>query len=178
MKKAVIVSIAFALGLLAAGCSPRNDSAVGSGVQSVSEADRAKYVLASEPAGAKGVISLRKEVKDGDEVVVLGRVGGSASPLVKGRAAFTVVDASLTPCNEKAGDECQTPWDYCCDPPEEIAKASAMIKFVDEQGKTLPHDASDLLGIKPLQTVVVRGKAKRDESGNLTVLASGLFVRR
>ena len=111
-------------------------------------------------------------------MLIVGRVGGSAKPLVAGRAAFTIVDLSLTPCNEKAGDECPTPWDYCCDAPDEIAKASAMIKFVDEQGKTLQHDAGDLLGVKPLQTVVVRGKAKRDEDGNLTVVATGLYVRR
>jgi hypothetical protein len=53
----------------------------------------------------------------------------------------------------------------------------AFIKFVDAQGKSLPHGARQLFGLKELQTVVVRGRAKRDEAGNLTVLADGLFVR-
>jgi hypothetical protein len=29
-----------------------------------------------------------------------------------------------------------------------------------------------------LSTVVVKGKAKRDEAGNLTVLATGVFVKK
>jgi hypothetical protein len=33
------------------------------------------------------------------------------------------------------------------------------------------------LGAKELSTVVVKGKAKRDDAGNLTVLASGVYVR-
>ena len=52
-----------------------------------------------------------------------------------------------------------------------------MVKFVDENGKSVETDARELLGVKELQTVVVTGKAQRDDAGNLTVLASGLFVR-
>ena len=51
-------------------------------------------------------------------------------------------------------------------------------KFVDEQGQTVAVDARELLGLKESQMVVVQGKAKRDEQGNLTVLAEGLYVRR
>jgi len=32
--------------------------------------------------------------------------------------------------------------------------------------------------VKELQTVVVQGIAKRDEAGNLTVQATGLYVRK
>jgi hypothetical protein len=35
-----------------------------------------------------------------------------------------------------------------------------------------------MLGLTELQTVVVRGKAKRDEAGNLAVHLNGIFVRR
>jgi hypothetical protein len=49
---------------------------------------------------------------------------------------------------------------------------------VDGNGKTLKYPARRLLGIKELQTVVIQGKAKRDEEGNLTVLASGLHRKR
>jgi hypothetical protein len=52
-----------------------------------------------------------------------------------------------------------------------------LVKFVDDGGKTLKQDARKLLGIEPLQTVVVRGKAKRDAEGNLTVLAAALHIR-
>ena len=38
-------------------------------------------------------------------------------------------------------------------------------------------DAGELLSVKELSTVVVKGKAQRDDSGNLTVLASGVYVK-
>jgi hypothetical protein len=53
----------------------------------------------------------------------------------------------------------------------------ATIKFVDDQGQTIATDARDLLGVKELQRVTVRGRAKRDEAGNLTVLASGIHIQ-
>ncbi len=160
-------------GLLAAGCGKEEAAAPGSGAS----ADGAKYLLTAEPAGAKGVLETRKEAKDGDEVVLVGRIGGSKKPWVEGRAGFWIVDASFKACNEKADDDCTTPWDYCCDPPEELAKAKATVKVVDDNGQTVPVDARQLLGVKELNTVVVKGRAKRDDKGNLTILASGLFVR-
>jgi len=52
-----------------------------------------------------------------------------------------------------------------------------MVKVVDATGKSVGTDARKLLGLKELLTVVVHGRAKRDEAGNLTVLADGVFVR-
>jgi hypothetical protein len=121
------------------------------------------------------VIDVRKDARDGDEVLVVGKVGGEKRPFVKDRAAFTLVDLSLKSCDEIPGDNCKTPWDYCCAPG--LAEARLLVKFVDDQGRTLPTDARQLVGIKELQTVVVRGKARRDDSGNLTVVATGLHVR-
>ena len=44
-------------------------------------------------------------------------------------------------------------------------------------GKPVATDARELLGVKELDTLVVQGKAQRDDSGNLTILASKVFVR-
>ncbi|NQT41455.1 MAG: hypothetical protein HQ581_28460, partial [Planctomycetes bacterium] len=55
--------------------------------------------------------------------------------------------------------------------------ATALVKLVDDSGKVLATDARQLLQVKELQTVVVRGTAKRDQQGNLTVIADGIFVR-
>ena len=54
-----------------------------------------------------------------------------------------------------------------------------MIKFQDNQEKTLPIDARKLFGIAALEgrIVVIRGKAKRDDSGNLTVVGNQVYVR-
>jgi hypothetical protein len=136
-----------------------------------------KLLLAEEPAGAKGVLDVRKTAKDGDEIVIVGRIGGDKNPWIEGKAAFLIVEPSFKTCSEREGDNCPTPWDYCCDPPDELAKGLATIKFVDEQGKTIGADARKLLGLRELNTVVVKGKAKRDRDGNLIVLATGLYRR-
>jgi len=140
-------------------------------------AEGAAYRLTALPEGAKGVKSVKEDSKDGDDVVVEGRIGGDTNPWIEGQAAFTVVDKSLKPCNEKDDDACETPWDYCCDT-DVLGENKALVKVVDGSGKTVSTDARKLLGVKELQTVVVRGKAKRDDAGNLTVLASGIYVAK
>jgi hypothetical protein len=132
------------------------------------------YKLAEEPGGVLGVHDAREESKDDEQIAVVGRIGGDANPWVEGQAAFLIVDPSMQPC--KADEGCPTPWDYCCDA-DQLAENKAMVKVVDASGKTVATDARKLLGLKELQTVVVRGRAKRDEAGNLTVLAEGVFVR-
>jgi hypothetical protein len=136
-----------------------------------------KFVLAEAPADAKEVTAARKDANDGDEVVISGRIGGDVDPWFKDRAAFLIVDSSLVPCSERPGDTCETPWDYCCDT-DVLADSKATIKFVDEAGQTVSKDARELLGVKELDRVTIRGQAKRDEAGNLTVLASGIYIKR
>jgi hypothetical protein len=171
-------------GMAVAGCGHENTPAGGDSTAAPANAipqaiaDGSRFLAASEPAGAKGVRDARKDAKDGDDVVVVGRIGGEKQPWVEGRAVFRLIDSAFTPCSERKGDTCKTPWDYCCDDADELHKGMATVKVVDGQGKTVPVDARALLGVKELQTVVVTGKAKRDEGGNLTVLASGLYVRR
>jgi hypothetical protein len=140
-------------------------------------ADQKRYLVDIEPPGAKPVKAVRKEAKDGEQVVVIGRIGGSQKPFVEGRAAFTIVDLALLSCSERKCDNCPTPWDYCCEAKEEIASSSLMVKLVDDQGKTLTQDAQQLLSLKPLQTVVASGRAKKDSDGNLVLLASAIHIR-
>ncbi|MDB5340747.1 MAG: signal peptide-domain containing protein, partial [Planctomycetaceae bacterium] len=112
--------------------------------------DNSKFLLTAVPESAQDVIAARKGAKDGDDIVIEGRIGGDVNPWVDGRAAFQIVDRSLVPCNERSGDSCPTPWDYCCDT-DQLPKSKATVKFVDAQGKTLTTDARQLLGIKELQ---------------------------
>jgi hypothetical protein len=159
---------------LIAGCSrPASEGPLAP--SSETAAARSKYLLREEPAGAKGVIELRKAAQNEDEVVVVGRIGGDVNPWVEGLAAFLIADSSLKPCNEIEGDACETPWDYCCE--SDLNDKKATVRLVDEQGETVAIDSRKLLGVKELATVVVRGKALRDEAGNLTILATGVFMR-
>ncbi len=138
--------------------------------------DASKYALATEPEGAQNVIAAREAIQDDEDIVILGRIGGGENPWVKGRAAFSIVDPSLKACSDIPGDNCPVPWDYCCET-DKLPTASALITVVDENGDVVEADARALLDVKELSTVVVQGKAKRDEAGNLTVLATGVFVR-
>lgn len=132
-----------------------------------------EFLLREQPANAQPVADVRETAEDGLAVSILGRIGGGANPWVDGRAAFTIVDPKLEPCQPEEG--CPTPWDYCCST-DLLPKHQALIKFVDGNGDTVGQDARQLLGVKELQTIVVKGKAKRDEAGNLTVLADGVYV--
>lgn len=134
----------------------------------------AAYKLAEAPKDAADVIAAREKAENGADVVVVGRIGGRANPWLKGAAAFTIADRSLTPCSEIEGDTCKTPWDYCCE--ADLGKATAMVMFVDDEGKVVKQDARELLGVKELDTVYLVGKAKRDKAGNVTVMAAKLFV--
>ncbi len=136
----------------------------------------AKYLLSAEPEGAHPVIEVRESAQDQDDIVILGRIGGDVDPWIEGLAAFSIVDPSLQACSEIPGDNCPTPWDYCC-VTDKLPAAKALVKVVDETGQTVGTDARKLLALKELQTIVVKGKAQRDEAGNLTVLASGIYVR-
>jgi hypothetical protein len=175
MKKTFFsLSVAVVGAVLASGCG---DSGGTSNQPAVSRNqhshDTKGFVLTAEPAGAKGVKDVRNEAKDGEEVVIVGRIAGSKEPIVKGRAAFTIVDLSLEPCED------DQPWVMCCTPKEDLLPAMVMVKFVDDNGQTLAQDARQLLGVKEWNMVIVKGEAKRDAEGNLTsVIAEGIFIKQ
>jgi hypothetical protein len=116
----------------------------------------------------------RDSVEDQQEVVLVGRIGGSAEPFVNGVAAFTIVDSKVAHCAPEEG--CPTPWDYCC-AQDQVKDNIAAVKVVDAQGKPVTQDARKLLGVKELNLVVVRGKAQRDADGNLALLADQVYLK-
>ncbi len=142
----------------------------------VASAAGEQYRLAVEPEGVQSILQVREESKNGDDVVLVGRIGGDAQPWVEGRAAFSLVDLSARACSDIPGHVCSTPWDYCQER-DKLVKGKTLIKFVGEDGKPVATDARELLGVKELDTLVVQGKVQRDDSGNLTILASKVFVR-
>ena len=168
----VIVLGAAALGIIGCGAN----SGIPAGPAAVpSAAPNQAYLLPEAPTDAKPVVEVREAAKDGDEVTITGRVGGAVDPWVAGRASFLIVDPSLVPCSERPDDHCPTPWDYCCDS-DRLPQSMATIKIVDEAGQTVPQDAKSLLGLKELARVTIRGQAKRDEAGNLVVLAKQIHI--
>ncbi len=140
--------------------------------KSASAAVPERFFLVETPAGAVDVTAAHASVKDGEEVVVRGVVGGSEQPFVAGLAAFTIVDPALKSC-EDDGMGCKTPWDYCCVDPTTLAKGSATIELREGE-KLLAAAPRGFHGLDHLKTVVVAGTASRDSHGNLTIVARGL----
>lgn len=130
------------------------------------------FWLATPPADAAGVIEARALAEDGDPVTVTGRVSG----YVDSRAQFKLTDASFQPCNERPDDTCETPWDYCCEAPDELARATVVVEFHDD-GALAKASLAGFHGFDYLKEVVVQGKTTTDEAGNVTVVATGLHVR-
>lgn len=173
LNRATLLSCVSA-GLLAIGCE--KPVATGPAAPTTTSAPAGSaYLLSAAPAGAIGIIEAREATQDGEPVVVVGRIGGSVDPWVEGLAAFSLVDLSLKSCSDIEGDTCPTPWDYCCE--SNVAASQTLVKVVDESGSIIEADAQEYLGLKPLHTLVVQGTAQRDESGNLTILASRIFVQ-
>ncbi len=169
----ILLGVTFSIGLIAIGCSS-GDSSTDEAATSPDPSLTAEYVLSEEPADVQDVAELLETVEDGQEVAVVGRVGGSPTPFIDGLAAFTLVDTRLEPCPDAEG--CPTPWDYCCDR-SILPKNMLTIKVVDEQDLPVEQGAASLLGIEELSMVVVHGRAAVDEAGNVSILTDGVFVR-
>lgn len=160
------------VGALNVGCQP-SETATKTGTESAVAGSQ--YVVDTEPDGALAVGEARQAIQDGQDVTLVGLIGGSSKPFVDGLAAFTIVDAKVPYCAKDEG--CPTPWDYCCES-DAVKDNIATIKIVDESGNPVTADARELLNVKELSTVVVKGKAKRDDQGNLTVDTSQVFVQK
>ncbi|QDT31835.1 hypothetical protein [Thalassoglobus polymorphus] len=151
------------------GCGQTADKSASTSSQVDSD-----LLIESEPADAKDVGEVFEASKDGDEVTIVGRIGGSQAPFVDGLAAFTIVDTGIPHCADDEG--CPTPWDYCCTT-NQLPGNQATVKIVDESGQPIPKTAKGLLGINELSVVVVKGNAVRDDAGNLSVTANQVYVK-
>ncbi len=110
------------------------------------------------PAGAKGVLAVKKEAKEGETVVLRGKVGGSVAPFLAGRAVLSIVDTDgMVSCEAMPDDACPTPWDYCCEEPNRLAEGSATVQVVGADGRPLKAPLEGAGGLKPLRIVVVEG---------------------
>jgi hypothetical protein len=154
------------------GTAPASQTAM-----ATANVDAAQFKLAEEPEGAMGVIDALESAEDGAPLVLVGRVGGSANPWIEGRAAFTLIDASMNVVAEgqesAQGEICTGD---CC--ATERHKCTTLVKVVNTQGDLVPVDTRELLGLKESDMVVLKGTAKRDKTGNFVMLAKGVYVRK
>lgn len=160
----------------AVGCGKSMDSTATAAHATAVNIDGSKYLLNEEPDGAVGVIAARESAEDGKPLVMVGCIGGVANPWIAGRAAFTVLDASMTVVAEGEMAEGAICTEACCD--EERLSCTAMVKVVDAEGQLIAVDSRQLLGLKEADMVVVEGKAQKDKAGNFVMLANRVYIRR
>jgi hypothetical protein len=175
MKLTIYVCLSL-VALLAVGCKDGTGVAEGlSHSRYDLDSGKTQYEAETEPVGAMPVGEAREKTEDGQDVTLVGLIGGSSEPFVKGLAAFTIVDPKVPYCAPDEG--CPTPWDYCCET-NAVKQNIATVKIVDDSGKPVTQDAREFLNVKELSKVVVKGKARRDDQGNLTVAASKIFLKK
>jgi hypothetical protein len=174
MKRVMALALlALVPGLLLSGCGGSSTATTSSPTTAKAVVPDPAYQLTELPPEFKSVAQVREQGTDGQEVVVQGWVAGSLQPIIEGRAAFTIVDLTLPlpECTEE-------PYSYCCLPKEMLLPNLIMVKFVDDEGRTIRKDARDLLGIQEGSIVVVRGRIECSEDGVVNcIVADGLFDR-
>jgi hypothetical protein len=168
-----VLAGAFLIGtIVCTGCSKADDAKKSSAQLPASQLPD-RFWLETAPPGAKPVAEVREKAKAGEKVVVAGVVGGTKKPFIDGVAAFTIVDASAKKCTP---DECEAPWDYCCEPPDSLSKKMVTIEFRDG-ASPIRTSARGFHGLDHMKDVVVTGEVTRDEAGNVSLSATGIHVK-
>lgn len=177
MKTVLHTAISAVLAMTLTGCDKSAPVAADdrSSATAKSEPQAPAWLLEQRPADAQSVGVLKSAAREGDTVVLRGRIGGSRSPMTASSAVFTIVDSSLPTCADNPDDNCRTPWDYCCEPRDLLTANSATIQLVNAEGNPLAVDATTHLN--PGDEIVVAGKiAPRPNNSVLVVQATAVYV--
>jgi hypothetical protein len=162
--------VTFATLCLLASCEKKAEPAA-TAPEAAPSAELSKVLSAAPTGTAQAIHTARTTAKPGDTLTLSGKIMGSESPFVAGRAAFILGDPEvLTPCNEMPGDECETPWDACCDSPEDKKRGTATIQIVDAEGRPLKEDVKGVGGLDHLAEITVTGTVAEGSSADLLVI--------
>lgn len=172
MKRISVGLLTLAL-LLVIGCSGGNgDLEVAS-----DQAPLPDGLFVSEaPADPLSIVDLKSADHTGKEVFVTGQIGGQEAPFVEDRAMFTMTDLTLPVCEAAKGDNCETPWDSCCETPESIRAKMITVQVVDENGQVVKRDIQDEHGLKGLAQLTVRGTVSQQSGEVVVVDAREIYV--
>jgi len=165
MNRFNLIALSFAV-IQLAGCGGGTPSAQNPG----NGAQLPKSLWATAKIeGAKEILAVKADAKEGDLVTLRGVIGGAEKPFVDGRAVAMLVDMSVPTCADN-GESCPTPWDYCCVPKDEKAKAMATIQVVDDAGNPLKVSLASGNQLKPHAVVTVQGKVGPRPDANVLVI--------
>lgn len=143
----LVVAVTALSALALTGCEKAPDA--------MAEADAPEWISSTVPDAALGVSDVKKVAQEGDTVTIVGRIGGRREPFTEGAAVFILVDSGLPACSDIEGDNCRTPWDYCCETKESMTANSATIQVLGEDGAPLAVEMTNYF--EPLDEVVVVG---------------------
>ena len=171
LKTASIIVLGTFLALLA-GCDKKTTTATTSGI-SIPK----KVFLSERPADASMLRDVKASSQVGDTVVFEARVGGRMKPFVDGLAIFLAADPRLVSCDQRPGDNCPYPYDYCCEDADALKAGTATIQIMNSDGAPYPVSAQGQGGIEPLKTLVIEGTVtEKDSSGVFVVDATNIWV--
>jgi len=144
MRTSLLLSTVFIV-IAVAGCgdAPPPDA----------QATTPTWLVAAMPTGAIPVAEAKQSAREGDRVVVRGRIGGRREPMNANVAVFVMIDPAIPHCEIGV---CKIPWDYCCETPESITTNSATVQLVGDNGKPMTIDLGKY-ALKPLDEIVVVG---------------------
>jgi hypothetical protein len=120
---------------------------------------------------SEGVSPQVSEVAD---ITIVGRIyAGQLEPWEDGKASFMLSELPEDGHGEgHDSDNCP----FC---KRRLAKApTAIVKFVDAQGQTLPIDSRKLFGLEKEQAVVVHGTVIAGEFNSIVLVADQLHIRK
>ena len=137
-------------------------------------------VVDEAPEGALGVVAARAAAKPGEPLVLRGKVGGKLEP-ISGAAAILVLadEESIKSCDQIHGDDCETPWDYCCEESAKIAASTVTIQVKGEDGKLVRSSLRGLAELKELSHLVVAGTVDQASTADaILVNAEKVYVEK
>lgn len=154
--------------LLLAGCSTEDPNHA---------ALRQRLVLAGEPESATTIADAKVAVAESPDVIFAARIAADEQEaFVSGQASFLVRE--ILPDDHGHGDKEHA--DNCPFCQHKAAKAPrAVVEFLGDAGEPLAIDARELFGVKPGDTVVIRGKGELlDGLDIFHVVANGIYLPR
>ena len=128
-----------------------------------------KLALTKDPGASISVKQALEQGASQSPVIVEGRV----QDVTHGFALLKLMDTAIPYCGETRTNNCETPWDYCCETPETRHSNSLLVEFRDEDG--LPIETDGLPNTRLLDRLKVRGKLTTNEQGNAVLAADGLW---
>lgn len=174
MKKYMVLLSLLALGFLAGCGRERAALPVAARPFPVPEV----FVHEPPPGNPEPIPVARGQRKPGDAILLQGRIMGVPHPFTDEWAAFVLGDENtLTPCNQRTGDGCPTPWDVCCDAPEARRAGVATIQVLGPNGVVVRQGLKGVHGLQELSRVCVVGAVAHESTPEaLVVNATAIYI--